>query len=314
MEKLASWRLRLFEYNIEIVPRAGVKDQAADALARLPSTRVHSIELEDEIPVTILAQMKSHNEKKMTVVPNWTEKKKLLTKSLELTDKELLTLSEFIIPQSKNDFREQSRNLVGKPGSAFTFDKNWVLVQKAQINGSIQKLVRASLRMQLLHQAHHSTLPRNPRQRIIYDSLWRDYCWLHMVTDVSISLRIAIIARAWVPSSNINGSWHSSYQLSFLNISPLIFWSITKSQYTYSARFNNHRSIQYIPTAKITSTQVAHIFFNDSVIPYGIQDTILADNEQQFVGKFFTLLCMYLEVNTLTTTIPSAEKWAFWKF
>lgn len=42
-----------------------------------------------------------------------------------------------------------------------------------------------------------------------------------------------------------------------------------------------------IQATKIMSTQVASIFFKDWTIPHGIPDTVLSNNGQQFVNKFF---------------------------
>lgn len=43
-----------------------------------------------------------------------------------------------------------------------------------------------------------------------------------------------------------------------------------------------------IPTTKIESIEVGNIFFSDYISPYGITDTVLSDNGQQFVSKFST--------------------------
>lgn len=49
-------------------------------------------------------------------------------------------------------------------------------------------------------------------------------------------------------------------------------------------------------------TQVANIFFNDLIIPYGIPDTVLSDNVQKFVSKYFTSLRSYLGTFKYTAT------------
>lgn len=59
----------------------------------------------------------------------------------------------------------------------------------------------------------------------------------------------------------------------------------------------------FIPTAKMTSTKVAHIFFHDYVILYGIPNVILLENGPQFVSKFFKSLCTYLGVKKVTVTV-----------
>lgn len=56
-----------------------------------------------------------------------------------------------------------------------------------------------------------------------------------------------------------------------------------------------------IPTAKITSTRAANVFFIDWIIFYEIPDTMLSDNGQQSFNKFFTYLCFSLGTTKLRT-------------
>lgn len=63
-EKLACWRLRLLEFDFDIVHRRGVKHQVIDAVFRILITSADNTELEEEIPVMMVAQRKSHNERR----------------------------------------------------------------------------------------------------------------------------------------------------------------------------------------------------------------------------------------------------------
>lgn len=56
-------------------------------------------------------------------------------------------------------------------------------------------------------------------------------------------------------------------------------------------------------TAKITSTQVADIFSYERVMTCGIPGCTFFDNGQQDMSMFFTLLCMYLKMKRLRTTV-----------
>lgn len=54
------------------------------------------------------------------------------------------------------------------------------------------------------------------------------------------------------------------------------------------------------PTAKIKSTQVAHVFFLDRSLPQRIPDVIMTANDKQFVGNFFMSLFTNLQMERLT--------------
>lgn len=69
------------------------------------------------------------------------------------------------------------------PGRAFTFGKNGLLVRKALIGGSIQKLLLPSSEARLLRQAHRSRLAEQPREQRAYDALQGGSYWPHMVTE-----------------------------------------------------------------------------------------------------------------------------------
>lgn len=84
-------------------------------------------------------------------MPDRIQEKQLITKRPEEYDAELPSLSEVIIAQSKGIFCEKSCRLAGTPGSACDFQKNEVFVRQASIDGSMQKLMRASLRARLFH-------------------------------------------------------------------------------------------------------------------------------------------------------------------
>lgn len=66
---------KLLYYDFEILHNAGVKYQAVDALSILTPVRVDSTERENKILVMVVAEMKRPNNKKRSIVPNWTKKK-----------------------------------------------------------------------------------------------------------------------------------------------------------------------------------------------------------------------------------------------
>lgn len=51
-----------------------------------------------------------------------------------------------------------------------------------------------------------------------------------------------------------------------------------------------------VPIAKSTASKVAEIFIDSLIIPYGITQYILTDNEPKYVPKFFVDMCALLGV------------------
>lgn len=65
-------------------------------------------------------------------------------KTTKADDIELPTIDDFVLAQSKDAFCYQMRQLVGTP-NYLTSEKNVLLVRRALLDGSIQKLVTISL-------------------------------------------------------------------------------------------------------------------------------------------------------------------------
>lgn len=107
----------------------------------------------------------------------------------EANDLELLPITDFVIPQSKDAFCDHMRQLVGIPICRFTFHKNGLLVRKLTLNGSIQNLVTISLRQSILYLAHHSTLADHSDKLQMYNSLRREYYRPNMEADIYNTVR-----------------------------------------------------------------------------------------------------------------------------
>ena len=64
--KLARWQLRLSELEFDVVHRAVIKHQAADALSRLETSGADDSSLQDEIPVLLCEATKPTKPTKLT--------------------------------------------------------------------------------------------------------------------------------------------------------------------------------------------------------------------------------------------------------
>lgn len=115
------------EYDFQRERRAGVKQQAPDALCRALITDLDSIEQQDEVPVRVVARTKDYDQRK-PAVPSRAQKKTSPRKNAEEHGEGLPRLYELIMFLSEDMVCEQSPQLVRVGGSSPTFDKNWDLV------------------------------------------------------------------------------------------------------------------------------------------------------------------------------------------
>lgn len=157
----------------------------------------------------------------------------------------------------------------------------------------------------MLYLVVHLTLAVNPSEMRIYDSLWRYYYSRHSVTEVYKTVKGAVRANKWILYSNTNDSWNYFQQLVLCKFSAsiihsLLLRSMTDIQSVLIIIYCCRKLRRAIPTVQITSTKVVHIFFNDWVMPYEILLVILSNSRQQFITKFSTVACIYLEVKHLT--------------
>lgn len=138
--KLARWRIRLSEFDSEVVYRASVKHWAVDALSRLQRKGAVETELDDDVPVLELS-----SESFYTVVSTDTAKlteERGTDSSIESTaylpevfvlanqiseeERDALNLYDFIQVQTMDHECQSSTETVGKPNFTF-FSCTWRL-------------------------------------------------------------------------------------------------------------------------------------------------------------------------------------------
>lgn len=184
---------------------------------------------------------------------------------------------------------------------------NGFLVRKDSIDWSVQKFLLTPLQIRLLHQVHHSNLPEHPWVRRMYDSLRWDRYWPHMVTSFYKTVKnYCQWARMGTKSKHQRQIELFSPAVSLLYIAIYILVQIkrTKKWNLFVVILTNRYSKlkTAISTAEITSTQLDHVFFHEWAMCYFIHDVILSYTGQQFVGKFFKSLCIYLGLKKLSRT------------
>lgn len=92
-------------------------------------------------------------------------------------------LPKLFIDHSNDIFRNDWLDLIRKFENVH-FDKKKVLVRKAHIDSSVQKVLCTSMRAEKIHQAHQNTLTGNTNVSRVYDMLWREFYWKYMITNV----------------------------------------------------------------------------------------------------------------------------------
>lgn len=120
------------EYNFDIIHCTGVKHQKTDVLCRLPTEQMNNFNINDDISVLVVT---THTQTKVNRVKDNTATKTYI----ETNESQLPTLGEFISAQGTDDYCEEIRPTVGKPGFSFNFDKSGLLPRQSPIDGSVQK-------------------------------------------------------------------------------------------------------------------------------------------------------------------------------
>lgn len=82
--------------------------------------------------------------------------------TVKVNDVELATIADFVPAQIKDAFCDEKKQLVGTLCGLFIFNKYGLLVRKARLDWSTEKLVLISLRAAMLYMAHNFTLEGHP--------------------------------------------------------------------------------------------------------------------------------------------------------
>lgn len=176
--KLACWRLRLVEFELDAVHRAGVKHQAADAVSRLPTTGIDDTPLHDDVQVLKLpGNTRSDDRSSVLMITN--AKQGWHTKRVSADETDIFTLrwgdtgntdrtgykhtpalpeglrvanspdlgrpvptTDSATNQGNDTYCNQIASVVGKPNSLYLYDRNGILVRQSKIEGAVQKVSR----------------------------------------------------------------------------------------------------------------------------------------------------------------------------
>lgn len=195
---------------------------------------------------------------------------------------------------------------IGFPSTVLIYERVRVLVRKALIDDAIQNVAPISLSTRIVNISQYSLLAGHPGESRKYNSLRRESHWSHTVrnlwTVVNNCTEHPRVSTEFIHQRKLE-LIPAAGHLEFVAVDILGQLLRTKADdYFVTIMTDRYTKLTWAwTTTKISSTQVINTFFNDSIAHYEIPDKVLSKNVQQFVSKFFTPLCSYLETIELKT-------------
>lgn len=278
--KLARWCLWRTGFEFEFIHRAVVRHEVAEKLSQVPTTCTYNEDLYDETPV--FAVWHHTRKKKMPAafgcqdcdnLQNLFQQRPTMTATFG--DVKLPTTSEFIRTRNKGTFCKENETTFWNIKFSFFFWAEYTPLIHAAFDGSLQRLVLLSLRPTILYWVHHSTSVGhpNPNKCVMYYFLRRDFYWPNLIVDVYNTVLFCLHS----PWMGTLFRHEHKFEL-FRATSALKFVLIYILGEIQRTASDNHLMViiseryskltRAIPTTKITSTQVANIFFTNWIISH----------------------------------------------
>eukprot|EP00178_Gracilaria_changii_P000278 TRINITY_DN10329_c0_g1_i1.p2 TRINITY_DN10329_c0_g1~~TRINITY_DN10329_c0_g1_i1.p2 ORF type:complete len:220 (-),score=11.84 TRINITY_DN10329_c0_g1_i1:813-1472(-) len=174
---VARWRLRLSEFEFDVVYRAGVKHQAPDALSRMDIDGLDNSPLNDDIPCfamelsgncdCLVATVQDGNVLHENAFLDWDEPPKghhdrrpTGTAALAVEDEQTeplpIPVEEFLEEQAKDPWCKGIAKHVGTAPFRFGYDHHGFLSRTSPLDGAVQHLVPPSLRDRVLYLSQYA--------------------------------------------------------------------------------------------------------------------------------------------------------------
>ncbi len=182
--RLSKWRLRLAEFDFDVVYRPGVKHQVPDALSRIETTGGESGPLEDSIPCPESLPEEDANcdpgQNLLIEDENWDLTACPSGECLSLVDSHLgaepISKEEWLVEQSYDSLCQTLRNNAERtPSSGFLIREDGLLVRKAILDGRHQIVVPKSLRDRILSLSHNPDVSGHPGSKRMYLTMRQEY-------------------------------------------------------------------------------------------------------------------------------------------
>ena len=333
--RLQRWRLRLADFEYDIVHRAGVKHQAADALSRLPTNGTDQHPLDDGIPTLAIGDSETFDpydwaegvlsveEEVLAGVedialdaclihggeqPPLPGIPDVLALDEHSTPPGEVTMSALREAQANDRYCKHIRASLDIPGTPFGVTHQDILVRRSPLDGSLQKVVPFSLIPTVLYNAHYPVHAGHPGGTRMYETIRKEYYWRSMANDI---FQAAKDCRSCAKVRGTRGNKQHLMEL-FPAVDPLAFVAMdivgpfvkTQNGHTnvlvITDRFS--KIARAIPLKKTTAAEVAAAFLENWICPYGMPEYLLTDNGPQFVARTFEFLTVMLGVVHVRTT------------
>ena len=302
--KLARWRLRLQEFEFDVIHVPGKKNQVADALSRLNSQGGDK----SGIPVDVDVPVFSIEDDINPLVESADEIG--LESDADLKDVDVvepITEEELIEAQKADKECQQFANSVGI-ASQFDFDNRGILVRKAEIDGALQKVIPRKLRERVIALSHKPITQGHPGETRLYNTMRHSYYWPFMSGDLAEHVktcRSCVMARGLLHKKQHKTKvFPPSGPLDDIAMDLLGPLPQTRNgnQFILVITDRYSKLARAIPMNKTTAPFVAAAVLNNWIFCYGIPNTILTDNGTQFISEFFKTVCHIMGIRRKTTT------------
>lgn len=188
---------------------------------------------------------------------------------------------------------------VGFPGLTYKYDSKRLLLRIGPIDEPVQTVVLTSLHAQPLYQSDYLTLQGHPGERPMYETIKRQFYWLHRANDVNNTVRDCPEFLWNKPSEDCRrplqifraGGPLKFDAMDLLRALPrmskgkeyeLVMWDLY------------WRLMRAKPTSKTTASLIASVFMDHRPNLYGISDCVLTDTGTKLLSKFLQSLCAFL--------------------
>ena len=320
--RLTRWRLLLSEFDYELQYKPGKDHKVADALSRLPTDGLDTTPIAEEIPTLAVTRRRQQSEEEEnssdTSSPTDDDAEPqgdpssglaLDASETEGAGSQPIPTARLVAAQAEDAFCKGQREALDRGVNLpFQVDEKGILCRRAPLDGSVQVVIPAALRQEILRREHEPVHAGHPGSTRMYNTMRRKYYWPSMVADVY----------AWVAQcsgcarNRVHGQTHTSLMRLFPATEPFSGLAMDLLGPLPTSR-NGHRFIlvicdrftkltRAIPLKVTTALAIASVFLDHWVAAYGVPDTVLTDNGPQFAAVFLQGVLGMLGIVTNFTT------------